>query len=453
MTFGVIFDFTGNSNASKVITAKDMIKQQWFIDALNFDQPIDLFLLIGHNPVRRTASTSTFGLLHDTIRAARPDTPIQAFGGHSHVRDFTVYDDMSTGLESGRYCETLGWLSMSGVNSTTYTGLREPRGVTNPSRPATNSSTSGLVYSRRYLDWNRLSFEYHAVNSQSSTFNYHSGLRVTGDITNIRKKLNLSTLYGCAPETYCVTCQPIGAPGNVNTLMPIALGAAVVNASRSTIPRIIVLNTGSIRFDLVKGPFTYDDAFIVSPFVNVFQFIPNVPYDIASKVLASLNSATTPDKRSSASTIFGSMDVRDSCVDPAIGIITGSTGKLKTRGVLRRQTTVTPGYITTDDFGTDGDDSPHSFIPSYTQPTYIQGNASFPATSVPTSVDIIFTDYLASTVVGVLNQLGGTYTISDVSYYIDKNYSTQNYLPDYAKKYWQANVPNCPVGQGVGFPS
>lgn len=32
--------------------------------------------------------------------------PIQAFGGHTHIRDFTVYDSMSTGLESGRYCET-----------------------------------------------------------------------------------------------------------------------------------------------------------------------------------------------------------------------------------------------------------------------------------------------------------------------------------------------------------
>jgi hypothetical protein len=102
MTFGVLFDFTGNSNASKVIKAADMVKQEWFLDAVNYDKPIDVFLIIGHNPVRTTDSSSTIGLLQKTIRAMRPEIPIQAFGGHSHIRDFQVYDDMSTGLESGK---------------------------------------------------------------------------------------------------------------------------------------------------------------------------------------------------------------------------------------------------------------------------------------------------------------------------------------------------------------
>ena len=102
MAFGVLFDFTGNSNVSKVIPAKTMVQQQWFLDAVNYPQPIDLFLVIGHNPIRTTVSSSTFGLLHSTIRALRPGVPFQSFGGHTHVRDFTVYDESSTGLESGQ---------------------------------------------------------------------------------------------------------------------------------------------------------------------------------------------------------------------------------------------------------------------------------------------------------------------------------------------------------------
>lgn len=101
MSFGVLFDFTGNSNVSKVIKAADMVKQQWFIDAVKCTQPIDLFVVIGHNPIRTTNSASTFALLHDTIKSIRPGVPIQAFGGHTHIRDFQVYDDMSTGLEAG----------------------------------------------------------------------------------------------------------------------------------------------------------------------------------------------------------------------------------------------------------------------------------------------------------------------------------------------------------------
>jgi len=59
------------------------------------------------------------------------------------------------------------------------------------------------------------------------------------------------------------------------------------------------VNTGSIRFDLVKGPFTYDDSFIVSPFNDAFQYIASVPYKYAKNVIYNLNGAVLPDKRSS----------------------------------------------------------------------------------------------------------------------------------------------------------
>lgn len=66
-----------------------------------------------------------------------------------------------------------------------------------------------------------------------------------------------------------------------------------------SIPRYIIVNSGSIRFDLVQGPFTYDDSFIVSPFDDAFQYIASVPYKFAKNVLGGLNGAVLPDKRSS----------------------------------------------------------------------------------------------------------------------------------------------------------
>lgn len=100
MAFGVLYDFTGNSNVSKVIKAKDLVKESWFLDAVNIPE-IDLFIVLGHNPIRTTVSSSTFGIIYSTIRELRPTIPIQTFGGHTHVRDFTIYDSISTGLESG----------------------------------------------------------------------------------------------------------------------------------------------------------------------------------------------------------------------------------------------------------------------------------------------------------------------------------------------------------------
>ena len=457
MAFGVLFDFTGNSNVTKITKAVDMVEEGWFLDAVLFDQPVDLFVIIGHNPVRRSDPASTVDILYSTIRRFRPGIPIQVLGGHTHIRDFVVYDDMSTGIESGRYCETLGWLSISGIDSPTYTGEMTPRGVPNPVRQAANSSKSSLVYARRYLDWNRRTFAYHATKSQestfdnNSTFDYHSGLRVTNDITNVRNKLKLAELYGCAPETLCISCKPYGEAGSIFSILPTALGATVVNPSRSTIPRLIIANTGGIRYDLVKGPFTYDDSFIVSPFTNKFKYIPNVPYTIAKRVLNSLNGFTLHDKRN-VQEQFGSMPLpqaTESCTNP---LVSHSTHDPRSLPPQRRQKVTTPGYTTTDDFGTDGDDTPHSTIPAYPILNYMQGNGSFPTDgSDPETVDLVHVDFFTSSLITTLNGFGGNYTLADVSYYMEPGFTVQSYLPIYARKEWQANSPNCPTGGGVGF--
>lgn len=146
---------------------------------------------------------------------------------------------------------------------------------------------------------------------------------------------------------------------------------------------------------------------------------------------------------------------RDTCLDPPL-----SHNHLRARSypssrILRRQSTAaTPGYTTKDDFGTDGDDTRHSAIPYYSQPNDVQANASFPTDgSEPEAVDLVFLDFIASYVLRALTSLGANYTTGDVSYYMPPNFTTNSYLPAYAKVAWQENMPNCPVGAGVGFMS
>ncbi|KAF2718736.1 hypothetical protein K431DRAFT_252620 [Polychaeton citri CBS 116435] len=488
MAFGVLFNFTGNSNASKVIPAQQMVQQQWFRDAITTSEPIDLFVLIGHNPVRPTASTSTLHIVYDAIRAANPNTPIQIFGGHTHIRDFSIYDDKTTALESGRYCETLGWLSMSGFKSKRHWGLQNPRGVPNPTTKAivvsTTSSTASAAstasslsaglsagrkssdfrYFRRYLDWNRLTFEYHAAGSQirahgkARPFDNTKGLSVTEDITEARKELNLTGLYGCAPQTWCVSCQPFGAEGNIYTLLERALEATVINKTRKDIPRIIIQNTGSVRFDLVKGPFTYDDSFIVSPFQDAFEYLAAIPYELATKVLAGLNAGAYLRRRSLSPSDFNfynpGLPQQDTCVDPPLEPASSTKRSVLGHIVRRQSYGLKPGYATADDFGSDGDDTEHIEIPHYSQPNAFQANASFPANgSTPVTVDLIFLDFIAESVVDVLNENGGSYSVNQVNYYLPPTFTTNTYLSQYAQTApdWQADVPNCPVGQGVGY--
>jgi 2',3'-cyclic-nucleotide 2'-phosphodiesterase (5'-nucleotidase family) len=68
-------------------------------------------VVVGHTPLRDTPG-SEYEVFLSAIRAHLPYIPVQFFGGHSHIRDFRKYDSHAHGIESGRYLETLGWISM-----------------------------------------------------------------------------------------------------------------------------------------------------------------------------------------------------------------------------------------------------------------------------------------------------------------------------------------------------
>jgi hypothetical protein len=102
MAFGVLFDMNDNNKIIKITKASDMVKEKWFLEAVNYPEPVDIYVIIGHNSARQGRnSPSTFVYVQQAIRALKPDVPIQIHGGHSHLRDFVVYDESTTALEPG----------------------------------------------------------------------------------------------------------------------------------------------------------------------------------------------------------------------------------------------------------------------------------------------------------------------------------------------------------------
>ncbi|KAF9494150.1 hypothetical protein BDN71DRAFT_1590561 [Pleurotus eryngii] len=122
--FGVLFSFTSNVKNTTVQKVADMVKETWFLDAIR-EEPD--FLL----------ARDDWPFVLEAIRAAHPTTPILILGGHSHIRDCVQMDGRSMALESGRFMETVGWLSM-----------KLPR-----------HKSGDMKFSRRYLDPNRVTYE------------------------------------------------------------------------------------------------------------------------------------------------------------------------------------------------------------------------------------------------------------------------------------------------------
>lgn len=414
--FGFLFDFKGNYNNTVVTPVEDEMQKEWFQKEIR-DSEVDLFLVFGHAPVR---GTPEFYNIHRAIREVNPTIPIQFFGGHTHIRDFAVYDEASTGLESGRYCETVGWLSIDNM-------------------PKPGELPKDLTFSRRYIDFNRYGFQHHA-NRSITSFDTPEGKQISVMIGKMRQMLDLDRLYGCAPQSYFMDRAPYPGPNSVYSLLADEiLPKMVKNRERTDKARLIYINTGSQRFDIFKGPFTYDTSFIVSPFTSSFRYIPDVPYSIASRLLPIFNADKRPWLRDLQSNKYRFLAppeqqyMNTKLVDMQL---TGA--QAPSQIVLGEKESLTPGYTTFDDHGRDGDDTVHSRIRRHRVGNCVEARAGFPEdkTDVPETVDIVFLDFIQDFVLGALAYLGESYTKEDTEQYMDKEETLTKMMLDYAQAYW-----------------
>jgi hypothetical protein len=359
-SLGVIFDFTGNDAGTTVQKVEDMVNESWFKEVIE-EEP-DLFLLVGHMPV----SHDKWPLMHGAIRAIHPITPIMIFGGHTHIRDCVQYDGRTMALESGRYMETVGWMS-----------LKLPGECT----PASQN----LAFSRRYLDPNRVTYEYHTVRS-SRTFDTDQGQQITKGLHNLSKEFDLDFVYGTAPHDFTITRDPY--PSVNSSLSPLASNATpvalAINNSRASLDKVIIVNSGSQRFDTYAGPFTKNDLLTASPFDDSFLYIPAVPAAAAKQILPLLNKEGS-DKRD--------LDSAREADAYACGWV-GS----RYRDWLRRMDTdlsalqkraaqnLTLGYVAQDGCPGVGDDTLHAPLPFYDIPDYIESD--FPDVADDAPVDV-----------------------------------------------------------------
>lgn len=143
-SLGVLFDFTGNDANTTVQPVASMVAEPWFLAAIA--EAPDVFVLVGHMPV----SEDNWPAVFNAVRKVHPYTPIIILGGHTHIRDCNQLDARSMSLESGRYMETVGWLSMDFDKSAKKGG---------GSGYLAGNGTGPLNFSRRYLDPNRVTFE------------------------------------------------------------------------------------------------------------------------------------------------------------------------------------------------------------------------------------------------------------------------------------------------------
>ncbi|PGH17510.1 hypothetical protein AJ79_01110 [Helicocarpus griseus UAMH5409] len=441
VAFGFLFDFTQNYNNTIVQPVEETIKEQWFQDAIR-DKDVDLFLVIGHVPVQSKEYTD----IYKAIRGMHWDTPIQFFGGHQHIRDYAKYDEKAYGLASGRFMETIGFASINGVS----TGGKKASISTNP------------TFTRKYIDNNLWSF-YHHTNLNESTFPTQQSKNVSKMIENARHALNLDHIYGCTPQDLWMSRVQYPHNDSIYTwLEKQVLPDILSTGMRANKTGMAIINTGAIRFDIFKGPFTQDTAFMLSPFTSAFRYAKDVPYDKAKQVLEVLNRqmkilAEMPGSGLSASAFLAppeqlAMD-KDIVVDddnesqvqlpksdqkPLSLYNDDDSGEPSEPSPSR-----IPGYTTKDAAGDDGDDTIHSPISYYRVPNCISAliaesssSSSFSSPSPsptlgnavadPQTVDLVYLDFIEPWMEQAFKFVGADVDVKkDTEVFLDGNTLTQ----------------------------
>ncbi|GAB7364579.1 hypothetical protein MBLNU230_g5386t1 [Neophaeotheca triangularis] len=402
LAFGFLFNFQGNADNTVVQPVQATVKEEWFQDAIR-DKEVDLFLVAGHVPVR---DSEEFELIYQTIRSAQWDAPIAFLGGHTHIRDFREFDDKAYGLESGRYMETIGFMSIKGLK----TGGKKAQ-----TEEAIEPQKSSPVFKRRYIDNNLLSLHHHSQ-TNVSTFPTELGTNVTRAIHSARKALNLDHTFGCAPQDYWLSRAHYPSDTSLLTWLEKRVLPDTFTDATSR-PSIVLTNSGAMRFDIFKGPFTVDSTFLLSPFGSGFRRIKDVPYEAASQVLQVLNhqgqillERTEGDEPPSLEML------RPPFAPQRLDPYTADTGFASDQSpLLADSKSSLPGYTTRDDFGHNGDDTVHAPIDFYAVPNCIAASVNYEPTEgpAPEKADLVYNEFVQNWVLLALKYLGQDYESGD----------------------------------------
>lgn len=416
LALSFLFDFKWYNERIKVDPIDQVIKRRWF-KRLMFEfqeKPVDVIVIFGHLPV--THQWPEFQLLHQLLRAYFPNVMIQFFGGHSHIRDFSILDAKSTGLQSGRYCETVGFLSIKDIND-----------AVSPSN----------VF-RSYIDFNKHSFIYH-TNTTLDSFDTENGVEVTNKLTDIAAKLDLGETYGYIPHSFYTSAadylhydsksllrfleDPV-----LTQLEPKSCHANEPVRSAFDNSRIVLINTGGIRYDMYKGPFNKNSLFTVSPFKNKWRVIPDVPYKYAMKLKDILNSGPI---------ILANRSLK-SPRQLALDSIPFAPLEMESQTHPKK---ASYGYVTHDDFGHDGDDTVHRALPNYYVPNVIQSFTD----KQTANVDVVYYDFIEPFILKALQDSVGEKNedlyldlVDQVEFYnnCENDWNLGQLLKKYVEKHW-----------------
>ena len=125
-----------------------------------------------------------------------------------------------------------------------------------------NVSAQPPRFSRRYIDANPRNYAYHAGLAHAGQLSTARGRFVRSAMEAVARAWNLTDLYGLVPHDYYLDRVPFGHEHALLTLLTKHILPDVVapsNERHRNVPTLLLINSGSQRFDVFAGALTKND--------------------------------------------------------------------------------------------------------------------------------------------------------------------------------------------------
>ncbi len=246
MVFGFLYHMTDHCPSVDVEDPAETVKSDRYQTALSEAEDVDAIVVLSHMDLK----DDNVYVISSAIRELLPEKPLQFVTGHTHYRGWSKVDSASSSFEAGKYLDTVGWISFDLSDS--------------------------IYFNFQYVDAN-LSTIYNFTGVSEEDFRTPLGSSIEDAITKTVSELELGEVLGCPPMSYSYTAG-LGTPDSLydlymNTIIPNAVLDAPTGTGNNAWH---VSSTGTLRYDVYEGLFTYDDVFAVAPFANVFMYYPRI---------------------------------------------------------------------------------------------------------------------------------------------------------------------------------
>ena len=272
LVFGFIYNLPDPSDLVVVQAVEEAVQESWFVDALRETSiGYDAILVMLHagidDPSVEVIRTAIRNITQDSVDP-EGNLPIQFVAGHTHMRRYAIADPQSKVVESGKYMDTVGWISFP--NAETIRNEKQGSNVTDLFQHVFLDANRGILRESLGIPTSQ-NVEY---SGDDDVFQTSLGKKVATYIEETRDSLGLAKEIGCAPSDYNLE-ESMLHDNSLWRLFRDELGPHVLtnpqlmnnnSSEASTGNRVLFMSQDSWRFGLYEGKLTVDDVIAVSPF-------------------------------------------------------------------------------------------------------------------------------------------------------------------------------------------